>query len=139
MRQFYALNKVTTKEEKIKMCYAFLSTDVLFYPEVTIMNKEGGSEFIPGMVFPTDLPLITYTKENLPTWEEFYNTYKEKGYGLTCVASFNKDDTDRVTLMYMEDDELEKTNTDIVASMEANEIIRNIFFQALDEECKKIK
>ncbi len=131
MRKMYAVEKVKKEIDIIKMCYAFLNMKMIHLPEVTFMNKDFSKAGMQGM-------FLTYTKDCIPSWVEFYREYKERKAGISCVAAFDLGDTDRVTLMYVPAEDIKKGEIHFVASMDCDDSMRDKFFAELFNEFEKI-
>jgi len=83
-------------KERAKMCYAFLKVKSLHIPEAGIYKKNP-TEYQPGYVFPKDLFVKKYGfKEPIPTWKEFWAVYRKNRSGISCTASFDEEDSQRV-------------------------------------------
>ena len=140
MRNMYTVGGIDPTDEKecAKMCYAFLHLDCLYEAEATILNKEGGKSYLPGLVFPTDACAITFRSSEIPSWEEFYKIYCENRMGILCVASFDEADTDRVTLVVAPPDEMLPEDMRMIVSLNNEGDNVDKFFDGLYLEYDKV-
>ena len=53
-----------------------------------------------GYVFSQEMVAATYEDDCIPPFKELYRTALKNEFAMVCVASFDEDDTDRVTVAF---------------------------------------
>ena len=96
-----AQQKMTYKTaiEAVEMAYAFLNCDFITKPEVTIFNKAySGNTDRPGFIVGSNIYAASYTGDDIPEYKDLFACAAENDYLMSCVASFDQADTDRVNM-----------------------------------------
>ena len=89
-----------TGKDAVRFAYAFLHCDFLHKPEVTIMDLKANPAGQDGYVFSQEMVAATYEDDSIPPFKELYRTAFKNEFAMVCVASFDEDDTDRVTVAF---------------------------------------
>jgi len=87
--KLFDLEELAEPENRVKMCYAFMTDKHLFHQELAIMNPTP-SQFAPGYVFPKDLYKYTHHNdggEEILPLEELQKIATEANAPITCIGS----------------------------------------------------
>lgn len=87
--ELFDLKELAEPENRVKMCYAFMTAKHLFHQELAIMNPTP-SQFEPGYVFPKDLYKYTHHNdggEEILPLEELQKIATEANAPITCIGS----------------------------------------------------
>ena len=89
-KAFYIdLDEMGTYENRVRMCYAFLSSPSFYYQEIAIYNMHP-KEFDPEYIVPRDAYSFTHLREKgkrLPSLNTVLNAARREKAPITCIGS----------------------------------------------------
>lgn len=88
-------------KNKARLCYTFLKLPKLYNTNVSIINKQANAMIKPGRIESDKMYAAEFTRENAPSFEEFWNVYRKNRVGITCMASFDGEGLMRVGITLM--------------------------------------
>lgn len=102
MKIFHVREDVVTEDQRARLLYSWLLMGDEYMPEVTIANKNyKGNHDRPGFIFGDDAVSRVYSWQSIPAFDEFAKALKENDEVCTCIASVDKNDTERVGMFDM--------------------------------------
>lgn len=93
-----------TGKEAVRLAYAFLQCDFLHTPELTIMDFGANPPGQEGYAFSQEMVVGEYDAGNIPPFRELYKAARKYEFAMVCVASFDENDRDRVSVVFAFDE-----------------------------------
>lgn len=84
-------------EKYAKAIIAFLRSDLIYKPEVSLVNPNP-QDFSPEYVFPRDMLLGSFSSENIPGESELSELLESAEYRFSAVAGMDESDMTRIMM-----------------------------------------
>lgn len=92
---------VKNKDEVAKVVLRFLSCPHIYNKEVMVLNVHDKPVYDTDHIFPRNMFSAVYSENHKPTEEEVLSKLKGNDYLFNGVASFDKKDSERMTISSM--------------------------------------
>ena len=89
-----------TGRDAVRFAHAFLHCGFLNNPELTIMDLSANTAGAEGYAFSQEMVVGAYEADNVLPFKEFFKIARKNEFSMVCVASFDEDDRDRVTVAF---------------------------------------
>ena len=92
-----------TGRDAVRFAYAFLNCGFLNNPELTLMDLHANAAGAEGYAFSQEMVTGAYDRDNMPSLRELFKAARKNEFTMVCVASFDEEDRDRITVAFAYD------------------------------------